>query len=72
MYRPVARVGSHVGPQVEVEREALAAALVPALKRLLARVNQRVPLQFRAFHKRLQKGSVQTGRWFESCDVPKK
>ena len=44
---PVARVDAHVGPQVEVEREPLAAALERALERLFARVHQLVALQLR-------------------------
>ena len=42
---PVARVDAHVRPEVEVERETLAAALERALERLLARVHQLVPLE---------------------------
>ena len=50
---PVARVDAHVGPQVEVEREPLAAALERALEGLLARVDQLVPLQLGALDKGL-------------------
>ena len=49
---PVARVNPHVRPQVEVEREAFAAAFECALERLLARVHQLVPLEFRRLDER--------------------